>query len=238
MSHPIWVSKGGNLSFQDILESETKYIDAWATIVKHWIFEPCRHLALNRNTTDRGMALLMLELAFFEPLGSIITGQESTGNSRKMFATGLKEFASWLRNKDIHERELIGEVEQNILCAGADTDQANAIFSFARCGLMHSMTMQGGQIFIDALGIGKFSITDYKYAISSLSKKGEVIDSETILLIDPWRLLIQMEEFTEFFVNKLRSAGNDSQAYRKFVTTFERIIIRPGKVYLGLEKPV
>jgi hypothetical protein len=230
MTHPIWISKGGNLSFQDVLQGKTSYIDAWSTIVTHWMFEPCRLLARDRKTTDRGMALLMLELAFFEPLGSIITGSDSTQGSRKTFAKGLRQFAAWLADQNS-----IGETEKSILEAGCDKEEPNVVYTFARCGLMHNMTMKGGQIFIDALGVGNYSVTDYEYQIRSIAKNGTLHEGDRILLIDPWRLLIQMGHFLEWFVEKLRDAGPESDLYKNFAATFEQMIVRPGRVYFGLE---
>ena len=84
MTRPIRITK--DLNFQDVLRDRGTYIDAWSTIVTRWMFEPCRHLARDRQTTDRGMALLMLELAFFEPFGSLLTGWDSTRESGKTFA--------------------------------------------------------------------------------------------------------------------------------------------------------
>jgi len=228
MAHPIWISKGGNLSFQSLLRDKGTYIEAWHTIVTHWMFEPCRHLAGDRQTTDRGIALLMMELAFFEPFGSILTGEDSSNASRKTFSKGLKKFADWLSS-----RGSIGENERAILGAGADKEEVNVVYSFARCGLMHNFTMQGGQIFIDALGIGKYSITDYEYELRFQDRKGLIQAGEKILLIDPWRLLPEMEEFLIWFVTELRSSGNGSEIYQNFERTFERVIVTPGKIYFG-----
>ena len=102
---------------------------------------------------------------------------------------------------------------------------------------MHNMTMKGGQIFIDALGIGEYSVTDYQYQMRFLDNNKILIEGDRILLIDPWRLLMEMEKFLDFFVEKLRSSGTKSDFYQKFVTTFERMIVKPGKVYFGLEEP-
>src|ERR1700733_4848133 len=103
MSHPIWIVEG-KLDFHDIIDNEPSFIAAWANIVTHWIFEPARHLCSGEKVTDRGIALLTLELAFFEPFGSILSGKDSKNVSHKTFSVGLKRFADWL-----FEKSLIGE---------------------------------------------------------------------------------------------------------------------------------
>ena len=168
MTHPIWIPlKVATLLSRTVLRDKGTYVDAWSTIVTHWMFEPCRHLARDRQTTDRGMALLMMELAFFEPFGSLLTGGNSNGESHKTFAKGLKEFADWLFNEG-----LIGESEKAILGAGAEKKETNVVYSLARCGLMHNLTMKGGQIFIDACGVGRYCVTDYEYEIRYKDRNG------------------------------------------------------------------
>jgi hypothetical protein len=171
----------------------------------------------------------MMELAFFEPLGSILTGKKSDGRSRETFAKGLKEFANWLVAKGS-----IGACENAILEAGTVKGEVNVVYSFARCGLMHNMTMQGGQIFIDALGIGKYCVTDYRYKIRFQEKNETIRGGEKILLIDPWRLLLEMECFLSWFVEKLNNEGPETELYKNFEKTFERMIVNPGKTYFGL----
>jgi hypothetical protein len=129
MSHPIWIVEN-EIDFHDLIDNETSYITAWVNIVKHWLFEPAGHLTTGKNVTDRGIALMTLELAFFEPFGSILTGEDSNKTSQVTFSKGLKQFANWLRKKD-----LIGEIEKNILSVEGTKNKPNLVYAFARCGL-------------------------------------------------------------------------------------------------------
>ena len=214
MSPPIWIVEN-KLSFQDIIDNECGYIDAWETIVRSWIFEPAGHLASGKKVTDRGIALLTLELAFFEPFGSILTGEDSDGKSQKTFSKGTERFADWLFEKD-----LIGKSEKKTLSVIGTNKIPNIVYSFARCGLMHKMTMKGGRIFIDARTTGPYAISEYRYPIPSQAEDGSIKKGENILLIDPWRLLPQLERFLSCFVGELHGAGREDNQYRKFKSTF------------------
>lgn len=228
MSHPIWIVDG-KLDFRDIVDNESSYIAAWATIVEHWLFEPARHLASGNKVSDRGIALLTLELAFFEPFGSVLTGKASNDASHSTFSVGLKRFADWLS-----EKNFIGTIEKTILSVEGTKITPNLVYSFARCGLMHNMTMKGGRIFIDARKSGRYSITDYKYSIPSQARDGLIENAETILLIDPWRLLPQLVDFLGDFVKELDGSDTNSEFYQNFKKIFERMFVAPGKIYLGL----
>ena len=228
MFPPIWIVDR-KLSFQDIIGKESAYADAWATIVDHWIFEPARHLAQGSKVIDRGMALLTLELAFFEPFGAILTGEGSVGASQRTFSIGLKRFAEWLATQ-----HLIGDEELYILSIIGTNSAPNLVYSFARCGLMHSGTMQGGRIFVDALNSGEYSITDFKFPIPSRAKDGSIAPANTIILFDPWRLLPQLQMFVEDFRTELCRSDTKDSLYKNFKKTFEQTFVEPGKIYLGL----
>jgi hypothetical protein len=228
MSHPIWIVDG-KLDFHDIIGHEPSYIEAWATIVAHWIFEPAQHLSSGEKVTDRGIALLTLELCFFEPFGCILTGEDSDNASQKTFCEGLKRFSDWLFRK-----RLIGDREKDILNVIGTTNAPNVVYAYARCGLMHKMTMQGGRIFVDARAIGRYSITNYKYKLASLRKDGSVEIGENILLIDPWRLLPQLKDFLKDFKAELCGSYPNGELYQRFKKTFERVIVAPGKIYFDL----
>ncbi|MCP1232062.1 hypothetical protein [Acetobacter indonesiensis] len=231
MSSPIWIVRGPNgnmLDFTDVIDKEDNYIQSWATIIKFWNFEPVKLLTQGERVTDRGIAILTLELAFFEPFGSILTGQDSDGKSQKTFSEGLKYFSNWLFSK-----ELIGEKECDILSVIGTSSSPNIVYSYARCGLMHKMTMQGSNVFVDAFGIGDYAITDFNYKIKSQNKNGSLEPSKNIFLIDPWRLLPLLEQFMDFFVEELiKSKQNGDDLYINFKNTFERTIVGPGKTYL------
>ena len=222
MSPPIWIVDR-KLSFQDIIGKESAYADAWATIVDHWIFEPAQHLAQDSKVIDRGMALLTLELAFFEPFGSILTGEGSGGASQRTFSIGLKRFAEWLATQ-----HLIGDEELDILSIIGTNSVPNLVYSFARCGLMHSGTMQGGQIFVDALNSGKYSITDSEFPIPSRAKDESIAPADTIILIDPWRLLSRPQVFLKGFrTESCRSATKDS-LYKNFKSLTQKLTSGPA----------
>lgn len=233
MSPPIWIVKGpegGLLDFMDVIDNEDAYINAWVTIINFWNFEPVRRLTAERKVTDRGIAILTLELAFFEPFGSILTGIDSDGQSQRIFSEGLRYFSNWML-----ENDLIGDEENKILSVIGTGAAPNVVYSYARCGLMHKMTMQGGHVFIDAYGVGRYAITDHAYEIASQSKRGTSEPDRNVFLIDPWRLLPIMERFLEDFKNNLlQSKQEGSDLYNNFKRTFERTIVAPGKTYFGI----
>jgi hypothetical protein len=66
MSGIIRITK--NLSFNDLLSGSIAPVDAYRTQVHDWILSPARRLTeAYPEDTDHGMALLALELMFFEP---------------------------------------------------------------------------------------------------------------------------------------------------------------------------
>lgn len=215
---PIWIVKD-KLNFKDLIDREDHYISGWACIIENWLLEPAQHLGGNGNrVTDRGISMLMLLLSFFEPLGSILSGKDSDGASKSTFVSGFEYFSQWLKQR------------------GSDFEiDAAIVFSFARCGLMHSFTMQGGQIFIDAFGVGKTSMGKRDFAMKHTTKKpAGVSESSCIYLIDPWRLLVEVKDFCGDFCKKLESSKEDgTELYANFKKTFERTIVDPGKVYLS-----
>ncbi|HYD99148.1 MAG TPA: hypothetical protein VEH84_07180 [Alphaproteobacteria bacterium] len=228
MKPPIWIVKD-KVNFRDIISDENKYVTAWFDIVKHLLIEPARRLADPEKVTDRGIALLTLELSFFEPFGSIITGESSEGASQRTFSIGLKEFAEWAKTKGF-----IGDKELEILSVIGTGSNPNVLYSFGRCGLMHSMTMKGGFVFIDAVQTGKYSITDLRYNIA-YKNGNNIAETDSILLVDPWRLLNQIEMFVEDFQSKLRQTPRSDVQYINFKKTFERSFVDPGKAYFGVQ---
>lgn len=217
---PIWIVTG-KLNFENLFDGDIDYISGWKCIVENWLLEPAHHISNTRSgtrATDRGISLLMLVLAFFEPLGSILSGKSSDGASEKTFVKGFDYFCNWLREN------------------GEDFKiEPNLVYKFARCGLMHSFTMQGGQIFIDAIGVGKTSMCEHNFVMKHTKpKSGGISGPEKIYLIDPWRLLPQVERFCDIFCDRLRkSKDENTDLYLNFKKTFERTIVDPGKVYFS-----
>lgn len=215
-NHPIWiVSK--KLAFDDLIGKEDNYISGWKCVIDSWMLEPAYHMANNeKRVTDRGISMLMLLISFFEPIGAILSGESSDGSSKNSFIAGFKYFKHWLKDKGEE-----CEIDEDL------------VYAFARCGLMHSFTMQGGQIFVDAFGVGKTSMGKYDYRMRHSKKKsGEPSNHEVIYLIDPWRLLPQIEDFcTDFCIRLEDSKASGTGLYSNFRRTFERTIVNPGIVY-------
>ena len=190
--------------------------------MKHWLFEPVRHLAEVKSESDRGISLLMLELAFFEPLGSILLGKESDGNVSMHFVKGLSYFAEWMYDKQYIKKDV-----ETIL----RTEKDNLLYKLARCGLMHQFTMKGGNVFVSTIGGDSMSVLDYKMQCSPISGRVNDRQYENLFLVNPWKLLPQLEKFLDDFVKKLDDAYPKDKLYKNFKKTFERTIVEPGKVY-------
>jgi hypothetical protein len=180
---------------------------AYQKQTKGWLIEPAEILASNRDNSDLGIALLSLELMFFEPHGYYLNGSAARKPNKPTewasgasFRKGFGSFVSYLRtteeiSADITEREIDG------------------FYKWARCGLMHAMTMSN-EILVDALEVGGKTI--------SKALGGQII------LVDPWLLLPRLSDYIDNYVNLLESSDKNSAARVNFDYTFSELIIKPG----------
>jgi len=62
-----------NITLDDLRSGKISTVEAYETQVRDWIIGPAKTLAsLYPTETDHGMALLAIELMFFEPHGKLL----------------------------------------------------------------------------------------------------------------------------------------------------------------------
>lgn len=91
-----------DLSFR---EMETKKPEEVYKIqVTDWIIEPSKYLAsLKAKDTNHGMALLAIQLMFFEPHGQFLSGKNSDKQAKKIFSLAFNRFIDFMKNRDTIE---------------------------------------------------------------------------------------------------------------------------------------
>jgi hypothetical protein len=90
----------GSITFADLEAGRVSDIDVLDAQVKNWLLRPAAHLAAMTPTIgeqyEHGMSLFALELMFFEPHGQYLGGNDSQGQSGKMFLLAFERFRAWL----------------------------------------------------------------------------------------------------------------------------------------------
>lgn len=193
-----------NLSFDDLLSGSIVPVDAYRTQVRDWILSPARRLSESYpEDTDHGMALLALELMFFEPHGQFLEGKYEKGRSKHYFCTAFERFRQFLRGRSM---------------STVDTDglRTESIYKWARCGLFHS-TLLANELLVDALQFGE----------TSLSKNPIIAGG---WLIDPWRMLVELEDYVDSYVSEVR-ANRDSAIATNFESTFKKLLREPAESF-------
>lgn len=190
MAAQIMITK--SISLDDISRGKVAPIDVYQSQVRDWLFEPARILA---NALPRdpfcGMAIFALELMFFEPHGKLLIGYDEQNRSRATFSKGFDEFRVFLRDK-------------NEIPPDSDTLSTSNIYGWARCGLFHS-SIPREQILVDA------ECTNERCFSRNLPLDG--------WLVDPWRLLDQLDEYLSSYVKKVKDEP-ESSVSENFSTMF------------------
>lgn len=201
-----WILRD-ELDFDDVRSGIISAPRAYLKQTKGWLIEPATILASDRDNSDLGIALLSLELMFFEPHGYYLSGSaarkpnnQTEWASGASFRKGFGSFVNYLR--------LSGEISADITEKEVDN-----FYKWARCGLMHAMTMSN-EILVDALAIGGKTI--------SKALNGQII------LIDPWRMLPRLSNYIENYVSRLESSDEKSDVRVNFDYTFSELVIKPG----------
>ncbi len=195
----------GSITFADLEAGRVSDIDVLDAQVKNWLFRPAAHLAAMTPTIgeryEHGMSLFALELMFFEPHGQYLGGNDSQGQSGKMFLLALERFRAWL-------------VSQKRVDADFGEEQAKNVRDWARNGLFHSGQIKDG-LLVDIRHMSKGPF--YRNPVW----KG--------WLVDPWQLLRDMNEYFDDYIRTLRnpSTAEDQQLIENFKKTFRRLITAP-----------
>ncbi|WP_257306672.1 hypothetical protein [Geothrix campi] len=163
-----------NLGFDEVQSGAVSAIQAYKTQVMEWVIGPAKVLAahLPRNT-DHGMAILALELMFFEPHGQFLN--PATSGSRNKFCTAFDRFREYLKS---HSQIL------------EDTDRLSSekIYKWARCGLFHS-SLLASDLLVDAVEFSGRPLA-----------KNTVLEG---WLVDPWLLLGCLENYLGKYVSEI-----------------------------------
>lgn len=186
-SHIVRITK--NLSFDDLYSKRVSPIEAYRTQVTDWIINPAKMLAeTSPRNTDHGMAILALELMFFEPHGQYLTGKDSKGNSGETFRGAFDKFQKFICTN--HQQ--------------AEFIEPESVWTWARNRLFHS-TRLSNPLLVNAVGIGRNAIQKNP-------------DFEDGWLIDPWRLIDLIEEYLENYISIITQNKNEDLSKNFHVT--------------------
>lgn len=188
-----------DITLDDLRTGRIRPVDLYAAQVRHWIIEPGSKLAsLYPDETDHGMALLAIELMFFEPHGRLLPNEPRTNGSKMLFCRGFNRFREHLRASGT-----IGE----------DTDglATECLYKWARCGLFHSSVL-ADDLLVDAT----------RYAGRCLAQN-PVLGG---WLVDPWLLLDGLEDYLDAYMEDLKS-DPESELRRAFEAEFAALVRAP-----------
>lgn len=164
-----------NLSFDQVQIGAVTPIEAYKIQVSDWIIGPARVLASQKpRNTDHGMAILALELMFFEPHGEFLDG--SLTGSKKRFCAAFDRFRSHLN----------GLHRLNSDVAMLDSEK---VYKWARCGLFHS-SLLATDLLVDAVGFSGRPLA-----------KNPILPG---WLVDPWLLLQCLEDYLKAYVEEVQ----------------------------------
>lgn len=196
----------GGITFADLDAGRVSPVDVLEAQVRNWLLEPARHLASMKPTIgqryEHGMSLFALELMFFEPHGQYLTGENSDGQSGRIFLYAFERFRDWLLLRRRISREF-------------GSEQAKQVRDWARNGLFHSGQIKDGLLVdIRNTGSGPFF-------------RNPVWNG---WLVDPWQLLDDVDAYFGQYITTLKkpSGLEDEQLVRNFETTFRRLVVAPA----------
>lgn len=189
-----------------------------------WFVRPARDLATEE--IDNGMAILMLELGFFETVGSYLTGRHADWRYRTdpvyrnlhtaakdVFADGWRHFMSFLSVHAPGEFSIATAIDPNDL------------YSATRCGLFHSFQIKEEWYVLPRTGRGAF-----------FKAYGPGNTPHELFGVDPWELLTLMQQWlTGPVTSALRSCAGTGNA---FDLTYERLVAKPSSTVQKFAQPM
>jgi hypothetical protein len=215
-----------DVTFADLRDEKYSKPEILQRELDEWLFRPLQLLGEASAGDFRGMgvgmAMLLLELTFFEHHGQYITGKDSDLNaardvrisSRDAFTSGFDAFRNYLVSAGHGNNDLA-------------TLDARNLYKFGRCGLFHSFNLRW-EFLIDARQ-------------QSASFERNVHQDVGGWLINPWQLRIDLTYYTTEYVKTLVSptynfgqpahTAYPADLRQKFLTTFDRI--HALEVYTG-----
>ena len=193
-----------DLSFADLKNGEINKIEVYTYIVKTWILNPIDLLMKDPINTDNGMAILALELMFFEPHGEYLTGNGKLGSKIK-FCKAFDEFVKYLKGNKLVSDKLVSL-------------SSESIYKWARCGLFHAGRLSD-ELLVDAVNSSKYSLS-----INPIMPGW---------LVNPWRMRSQIEMYLEHYSKEL-SKSNNGYLLDNFNRTFKRMIEDPMEKFCSI----
>ena len=205
------------ITFRDVQQGYPKH-EVLNGELQEWLFRPARILAEssagNFSAMGTGMALLVLELMFFEHHGQYLTGKNSDAkasvdtkiSSSRAFCIGFAAFRDYL-------------VECRGQCADLLDVDPKHLYKLARCGLFHSFSLRW-EFLVDARQ-------------QSASFERNPMPAVGGWLINPWQLLDDLQSYASEYVCALADEAHPWWApdythaggclYEHFERTFDRI---------------
>lgn len=192
-----------HLTFDQVRTGAVSPIETYEIQARDWIIGPARMLATQKpRNTDHGMAILALELMFFEPHGQFLDG--TLVGSKKRFCSAFDRFLDHLKARD----KLLLET---------DDLSSESVYKWARCGLFHS-SLLATQLLVDAVGYSRRPLA-----------KNSVLEG---WLVDPWLLLDCLEGYLADYVVEVKRDPNSLLANnfsKTFTTLFAEPLERFSK---------
>lgn len=172
---------------EDVATQRVDAVDVLEDQVEGWIFQPAdtlRQIGTGVNTDavhHNGMAILALELLFFEPHGQFLRGTDLEG-SAATFKTGFNKYKRYLsREYSSQEREFTSYQDFS----------AKKLYQLGRCGLFHSAQLKYG-LLVHPEVQGKLAFR-YEPGVPAW-------------IINPWPLLDSLRAYFKQYLTELRTS--------------------------------
>jgi hypothetical protein len=194
-----------SLSFDDLATGKVQPLSVYESLVEDWLLKPAEKMAeAYPEETDHGMALLAIELMFFEPHGQFLSGQSSKRKSKSTFVLAFDRFRTFLEAK-----KAVGNDTRNL--------SSELIYEWARCGLFHSGVMSS-ELLVDAYSFGAYCLN-----------VNPILGG---WLVNPWLLLPELRLYLQSYVNELRQYDiGKNELKLNFDETFNRMIKEPMRKF-------
>jgi hypothetical protein len=168
----------------DVVTQRADAVDVLEDQVEGWIFQPADTLRLIGTEVNaehhNAIAILALELLFFEPHGQLLRGTDEKG-SAATFKTGFNEYKRYLSAADSSQR---GEfVYQDF--------SAKKLYELGRCGLFHSAQL-------------KYGLLVHPEVQGTLAFRYE--PGVQAWIINPWPLLDSLRAYFKQYLADLRTS--------------------------------
>lgn len=180
-------------------------IDVFEDRINEWLFKPMTKLI----DFNDGMALLSLNLSYFEMIAQYIKGEDSNGKSKRFFIIGLKS----VFENELSESERLSKPEYNLSESSREWHKkayetfTDGFYKMGRCGMFHSY------------------LPKYGFLITNM--KGKLFIIEEIrnfqIYINPWVMANRLIKHFNEYVARLREniSDKENRELKNFETRFD-----------------